>query len=77
MPDTDRGQAEVAVTRLESLVEKWNAGDKRQYSIQLSYGIAEYESGSTVEDFIKAADADLYAHKAHTATRSDTEPARA
>jgi diguanylate cyclase (GGDEF)-like protein len=77
MPDTDLGQAEVAVKRLESLLANWNGGKQREYPISLSCGVAEYAQGAAMEDFIKAADADLYVRKARTSTGHLTKSARA
>jgi diguanylate cyclase (GGDEF)-like protein len=64
MPDTDLVQAGVAVRRLRWRLERWNDSEQREYRLGLSCGVAAYKSGSTVEDVIKAADADLYVEKA-------------
>jgi diguanylate cyclase (GGDEF)-like protein len=64
MPDTDLVQAGVAVRRLQWWLERWNDSDQREYRLSLSCGIAEYKPGRTIEDVIKAADADLYVEKA-------------
>jgi diguanylate cyclase (GGDEF)-like protein len=77
MPDTDLGQADVAVKRLESSLENWNGGKQREYPISLSCGIAEYAPGTAIEDFIRAADADLYVRKARSLPGHRTKSARA
>ena len=64
MPDTDLAQAEVAVHRLGWWLEKWNSSEQREYRLAVSCGVAAYKPESTVEDVIKAADADLYVQKA-------------
>src|ERR1700688_1947702 len=63
MPDTDLVQAGVAVRRLQWWLEKWNDSEQREYHLSLSCGVAEYKPGRTIEDVIKAADADLYVEK--------------
>jgi diguanylate cyclase (GGDEF)-like protein len=64
MPDTDLVAAGVAVRRLGWWLEKWNSSEPREYRLALSCGVAAYEPGTTIEDLIKAADADLYGQKA-------------
>jgi diguanylate cyclase (GGDEF)-like protein len=64
MPDTDLAQAEVAVNRLGWWLEKWNSSEQREYRLGISCGVAAYKPETTVEDVIKAADADLYVQKA-------------
>jgi diguanylate cyclase (GGDEF)-like protein len=63
MPDTDTSQAGTAVQRLHRLLENWNGREQRKYPIGLSCGLAVYTPGTAIEDFIRAADADLYIHK--------------
>jgi diguanylate cyclase (GGDEF)-like protein len=63
MPDTDLAQAEVAVRRLRWWLEKWNGSQQRDYRLSLSCGIAKYKPGTTTQDLINAADADLYVQK--------------
>jgi diguanylate cyclase (GGDEF)-like protein len=64
MPDTDLAQAEIAVNRLRWWLERWNSSEQREYQLAVSCGVAAYKPETTIEDVIKAADADLYAHKA-------------
>jgi len=64
MPDTDLAQAEITVHRLQWWLERWNCSEQREYRLALSCGIAAYKPETTVEDVIKAADADLYVQKA-------------
>jgi len=65
MPDTDLVQAGVTVSRLQWWLERWNDSEQREYRLSLSCGVAEYKPGRTIEDVIKAADADLYVEKAN------------
>ncbi len=65
MPDTDLVQAGVTVRRLQWWLERWNDSEQREYRLSLSCGVAEYKPGRTIEDVIKAADADLYVEKAN------------
>jgi diguanylate cyclase (GGDEF)-like protein len=71
MPDTDLAQAEVAVHRLGWWLEKWNSSEQREYRLAVSCGVAAYKPESTVEDVIKAADADLYLQKAKRIDRGE------
>jgi PleD family two-component response regulator len=71
MPDTDLVQAEVAVNRLRWWLERWNSSEQREYQLAVSCGVAAYKPETTIEDVIKAADADLYIHKA---TRTEALP---
>jgi diguanylate cyclase (GGDEF)-like protein len=64
MPDTDLAQAEVAVHRLGWWLEKWNSSEQREYRLGINCGVVAYKPETTVEDVIKAADADLYVQKA-------------
>ena len=64
MPDTDLIQAMVSVDRLGRLIERWNGRENREFAISVSCGAALYLAGMTPEDMLKAADADLYVHKA-------------
>ena len=65
MPDSDLVQAGVTVRRLQWCLERWNGSEQREYRLSLSCGVAEYKPGRTIEDVIKAADADLYVEKAN------------
>lgn len=63
-PETDLSQAKVAIERLTLLLERWNSGSNREFVIRVCSGLAAYIAGMTVEDMLKAADADLYVQKA-------------
>jgi diguanylate cyclase (GGDEF)-like protein len=67
LPDTDLIQAGVAIQRLRWWLERYNDGDHREYRLSLSCGVAAYTPGKTIDDLIKAADADLYVKKASLA----------
>ena len=64
MPDTDLFEAGIAVHRLGWWLERWNSSDQREYRLAISCGVAAYKHGTSIEDVIKAADADLYGQKA-------------
>ena len=64
MPDTDLVQAGVAVERLCQLLERWNNREHREYRLGLSCGVAAYTPGTAIEEFLRAADSDLYVQKA-------------
>ena len=63
MPDTNLVQAAVAVERLAWWMQKWNDQQNREYKIGVTCGVATYTPGLGVEQFLKAADSDLYLHK--------------
>lgn len=63
MPDTDLDQAKIAANRLRWWLAKWNSSEQRDYQLAVSCGVAAYKPETTVEDVIKAADADLYVQK--------------
>jgi len=64
MPDTDLVQAGVAVERFCQLLERWNNREHREYRLGLSCGVAAYTPGTAIEEFLRAADSDLYVQKA-------------
>ncbi len=64
MPDTDLVQAGAAVERLHQLLERWNNREHREYRLALSCGVALYTPETGIEEFLRAADADLYVRKA-------------
>ena len=64
IPDTDLAQAGVAVNRLHQWVDRWNAKEQREYRIGLSCGLAIHTPGTSIQETLKEADADLYAQKA-------------
>lgn len=64
MPETDLQQAGIAIERLEGLLERWNGAANREFTIGLSCGSAAYITGTTIEELLSAADADLYVQKA-------------
>ena len=64
MPDTDLAQAGVAVNRLHQWVDRWNTKEQREYRVGLSCGLAIHSPGTSIQEALKAADANLYAQKA-------------
>ena len=63
LPDTDFGQARVAVERLAWWMEKWNDREKREHRISISCGVATYAPGMDLEQLLSAADKGLYLQK--------------
>ncbi|HZU44338.1 MAG TPA: GGDEF domain-containing protein [Terriglobales bacterium] len=64
MPETDLIQAMVSVDRLGRLIERWNGRENRDFAISVCCGAAVHLAGTTAEEMLQAADADLYVHKA-------------
>jgi len=64
LPETDRGEAQIAVDRLQGScgVGQWNRRNQEfGYELGLSAGIAQFvPDASTVESLIEAADAEIY-----------------
>lgn len=64
LPETDRGEAQIAVDRLQGAggVGQWNRRNQEfGYQLTLSAGIAQFvPDASTVESLIEAADAEIY-----------------
>lgn len=64
LPDTDERQAQLAVRRLVSAVDAWNAGGNVPgYRMSLSCGIATYQRGMDLQQVIDLADRRMYADK--------------
>jgi diguanylate cyclase (GGDEF)-like protein len=63
-------QAGVVVNRLRQWVDRWNAKEQREYRVDLSCGLALHSPGTSIQEAVKAADADLYAQKATRKTNS-------
>lgn len=64
LPETDRGEAQIAVDRLQGAVGvgQWNRRNQEfGYTLGLSAGIAQFvPDASTLESLIEAADAEIY-----------------
>jgi diguanylate cyclase (GGDEF)-like protein len=63
--DTDRQQAEVAVHRIHEYLQAWNRKEKiRGITVSVTCGIAEYSRGTSGNELIRIADAEMLANKA-------------
>jgi diguanylate cyclase (GGDEF)-like protein len=63
MPETNEAQAEPALNRLQKAVENWNGGHHRDYDLGLSWGVAGYVVGLSLEDILRHAERKLYQRK--------------
>ncbi len=63
MPDTGETQVEPALNRLQKAIETWNAGRRRDYDLGLSWGVAGYVVGLSLEDILRHAERRLYQRK--------------
>jgi diguanylate cyclase (GGDEF)-like protein len=63
MPDTDEGQAEFPVQRLQHAIEQWNLGSKKSYELAITWGLASYITGTDVDDVLRAVDRRMYQKK--------------
>lgn len=64
MPDTSPPQANVAEERLHRTIAKWGDNSRsRGYTITLSSGVAQYETGQSSEQLIHKADQAMFVQK--------------
>jgi diguanylate cyclase (GGDEF)-like protein len=60
MPDTTEQQAEPPLKRLLGLVEQWNLENGNQFQLSFTWGLAEYVTGTSLEDVLRTVDRKLY-----------------
>jgi diguanylate cyclase (GGDEF)-like protein len=60
MPDTTEQQAEPPLKRLLSLVEQWNLENGGRFQLSFTWGLAEYVTGTNLEDVLRTVDRKLY-----------------
>lgn len=60
LPDTSEKQAENPLQRLLQSVEQWNAENSRHYQLSFTWGMAEYVTGTSLEEVLRAVDRKLY-----------------
>lgn len=64
LADAPRAGAEIAIQRIERLVEEWNrAGHLKDFELSLSIGMSEWKPGMTVDQILSDADQAMYAMK--------------
>jgi diguanylate cyclase (GGDEF)-like protein len=64
LADAPREGAEIAIQRIERLVEEWNrAGHLKDFKLSLSIGASEWKPGKTLDDLLTEADKNMYAAK--------------
>lgn len=60
MPDTTEQQAEPPLKRLLGLVEHWNLDNGSRFQLSFTWGLAEYVTGTSLEDVLRTVDRKLY-----------------
>jgi diguanylate cyclase (GGDEF)-like protein len=63
MPDTGEEQSAHPVERLLQNVENWTLGNKKDYELSFSYGVASYVTGTDFADTLRAVDRKMYQKK--------------
>lgn len=63
--DCDEENASIIISRIEEKIDGINAGNKKPYDIEMSYGLANYSDGreKSLDDYIKRADTMMYEDK--------------
>jgi len=65
MPFTDKENACKKLEHFRELVENFRFCDKKNIKLTISAGVAEYEDGDFLEEFILKADRNVYYSKKH------------
>lgn len=60
MPDTSELQAEHPLQRLLGLVEQWNLENGKHFELSFTWGMAEYVTGTSMEEVLRSVDRKLY-----------------
>ncbi len=60
MAGTNESQADFPLQRLLSAVEEWNAANGRDYRLSFTWGVAEYVTGTSLEEILRTVDRKLY-----------------
>jgi diguanylate cyclase (GGDEF)-like protein len=60
MPDTTEQQAEPPLQRLLGLVEQWNLENGGRFQLSFTWGLAEYVTGTSLEEVLRTVDRKLY-----------------
>jgi len=71
LPDTNLHQAERAVVRVLDAIDRWNGTPKLSYNMSVSFGMAPYVKGATLEDVIRFATRQLNHNKSTAAHNSE------
>ncbi|WP_083789108.1 GGDEF domain-containing protein [Ilyobacter polytropus] len=59
----DHSDVEKIFLRITNYLEEYNKKSKKPYDLKISYGIIDYDSNKTVDEFIFSADEKMYRHK--------------
>jgi PleD family two-component response regulator len=60
MPGTSEHQADFPLQRLLRATEEWNAANGTAYRLAFTWGVAEYVTGTSLEEILRTVDRKLY-----------------
>jgi diguanylate cyclase (GGDEF)-like protein len=60
MPDTTEQQAEPPLKRLLGLIDQWNLENGGRFQLSFTWGLAEYVTGTSLEEVLRTVDRKLY-----------------
>jgi diguanylate cyclase (GGDEF)-like protein len=60
MPDTTEQQAEPPLKRLLGLNDQWNLENGGRFQLSFTWGLAEYVTGTSLEEVLRTVDRKLY-----------------
>ena len=60
MPDTTEQQAEPPLQRLLGLIDQWNLENGGRFQLSFTWGLAEYVTGTSLEEVLRTVDRKLY-----------------
>lgn len=63
MPETTEPQAECAVKRLTTELERWNLENPRELELSMSWGLATHVIGSNISDLLQSANRKMFMKK--------------
>src|SRR5579863_3752979 len=60
MPDTNEQQADPPLQRLLRAVDQWNLDNGKVHQLAFTWGLAEYVTGTSLEEILRSVDRKLY-----------------
>jgi diguanylate cyclase (GGDEF)-like protein len=75
LADASRADAWRVIERVRAFLDDWNqAGHLNAFQASLSFGVAEWSKGQTLDEVLDVADRDMYESKSRLATQTDVKP---